>query len=301
MAASAIEDIKITSRDGLRLHGRRYRAAGRVVRRPLLCLAGLTRNGRDFHDLAQALASHPQTSRDVYTFDSRGRGLSDPDPDWRNYTVPIEMLDVQDFMTAVGLERAAVIGTSRGGLVTMIMAAAQPNLISCAILNDIGPVIETEGLLRIAGYVGRAPLPNSWEDAAHIVRDINRRQFPALAEHQWLDLARQQFNERDGRPAPGYDAKLGRAMSVLDGPIPALWPQFEALRRIPLLVLRGEHSDILSEATVAEMQRRHPEMQAALVAGEGHAPLLRDGPTIEIIRTFLDVAEAGHVVARKAG
>lgn len=290
MPFGRIEDITFTTRDGLRLHGRRYRAAARTTRVPLLCLGGLTRNGRDFADVAIALSRHAGP-RDVLTLDSRGRGLSEHDPDWRNYSVPIEMLDVQDFMAAVGLDSAAFLGTSRGGLITMVMAAAQPTLIRAAILNDIGPVIETEGLLRIAGYVGRAPLPNSWEDAARIVRDVNHKQFTAVKEGQWVELARQLFNERDGRPAAGYDAKLGRSLSVLDGPIPALWPQFEALRHVPVMVLRGENSDLLSAATVEEMRRRHPALAAVTVPSEGHAPLLKDAPTIEAIRGFLEASE----------
>ncbi len=299
MSSGRIEDIWFTTRDGLKLHGRRYRPAARTWRAPVLCLGGLTRNGRDFHDIALALSQHAQP-REVLTLDSRGRGLSEHDPDWRNYSVPVEMLDVQDFMAAAGLESAAFLGTSRGGLITMVLAAAQPGLIRSAILNDIGPVIETEGLLRIAGYVGRAPLPNSWDDAARIVRDINRTQFTAVPDGQWMELARQLYNDRDGRPAAGYDTKLARALSVLDGPIPALWPQFEALRRVPVMVLRGENSDLLSAATVDEMRRRHPALVSVTVASEGHAPLLKDAPTITAIRGFLEASEhaaAGHAAA----
>lgn len=299
MSSGRIDDIWFTTRDGLRLHGQRYRPAARTTRAPVLCLGGLTRNGRDFHDIAVALSGYAP-AREVLTLDSRGRGMSEHDPDWRNYSVPIEMLDVQDFMAAAGLESAAFLGTSRGGLITMVLAAAQPGLIRSAILNDIGPVIEMEGLLRIAGYVGRAPLPNSWQDAARIVRDINQKQFTAVPEGQWMELARQLFNDQDGRPAPGYDEKLARALSILDGPIPALWPQFEALRQVPVMVLRGENSDLLSAATVEEMRRRHPTLMAVTVANEGHAPLLKDGPTIAAIRGFLESLEhaaSGHAAA----
>ena len=125
-------------------------------RRPAVCLPGLTRNGRDFHDLALTLAGNPEDSRDVYTLDYRGRGLSQSDPDWRNYAVPVETQDVLDFMTMRGLSNAAIIGTSRGGIIAMVMAAAQPSSVGAVILNDIGPVIEPAGLGRIAAYVGRA-------------------------------------------------------------------------------------------------------------------------------------------------
>ena len=291
-ADTSFEDIYFTSRDGLRLHGRCYPAAGRSHGRPALCLPGLTRNGRDFHDLAVALSRHRVFPRTVYTFDYRGRGLSQSDPDWQNYTVPVEMLDVLDFMTVTGIADAAVIGTSRGGLIAILMAAAQPTAIGAVVLNDIGPVIEHDGLLRISGYVGRIPLPISWPDAARMMRDLNRRQFPHVPEAQWEELARQWYNERNGRPAPGYDQKLGNALSVLDGPLPALWPQFEALKRVPVLVLRGENSDVLAEATVEEMARRHPRLATVAVTGQGHAPLLKDEQTIEAVRHFLAAADA---------
>jgi pimeloyl-ACP methyl ester carboxylesterase len=284
---TAIEEIYFRTRDGLKLHGRCYHARGRSHLRPVLCLAGLTRNGRDFHDLAIALSRSPSGARAVYTLDYRGRGLSEFDPDWHNYTVAVEMLDVLDFMTLTGLEGAAVIGTSRGGLITMLMAAARPDAIGAAVLNDIGPVIEHDGLVRISGYVGRTPLPISWADAMKMVRDLNRRHFPEVPEHQWEDVARQWYNERNGRPAPGYDTKLANALSVLFEPVPALWPQFEALKRVPLLVVRGENSDVLSEETVEEMRRRHPALASISVPGQGHAPLIKDGPTIEAIRHFL--------------
>lgn len=285
------EEIYFTARDGLRLHARFYPAAGARAR-PALCLAGLTRNVRDFHDLAVALSRDEHAPRPVFALDYRGRGLSDHDPDWRNYSVPIEMLDVIDFMTFAEIREVAVIGTSRGGLITMLMAAAQPSTVGAVVLNDIGPVIEHDGLMRIAGYVGQTPLPRTWAEATQMVRDLNARSFPRVSQRTWEELARQFFNERNGKPAPGYDAKLGRAFSVLDGPMPALWPQFEALKRVPVLVLRGEYSDILSAATVEEMRRRHPFLQALTVAGQGHAPLLKDEPTISAVLRFLAEAEA---------
>ena len=296
------EDIYYTSRDGLRLHARRYPASGGTGRhaRPALCLPGLTRNGRDFHDLAVALSKRSHTPRTVYTIDYRGRGLSDFDPDWRNYALQTEMLDVIDFITLRGLHDAALIGTSRGGLITMLLASAQPTAIGAAVLNDIGPVIEHEGMARISGYVGRVPLPISWPDAARMMRELNRRHFPEISDTVWEDVARQWYNEKNGKPSPGYDSNLGNALSVLDGPLPALWPQFEALKRVPLMVVRGENSDILTAATVDEMRRRHPAMATVTVANQGHAPLLKDPSTIEAIRHFLTAADAGRQFATLA-
>jgi pimeloyl-ACP methyl ester carboxylesterase len=197
------------------------------------------------------------------------------------------MFDVLDFMTLAGLEEVAIVGTSRGGLIAMLMAAVQPSAVGAMVFNDIGPVIEHDGLVRISGYVGRVPLPISWPDAARMVRDLNRRHFPEISDETWEEVARQWYNERKGRPAPGYDAALGNALSVLYRPLPALWPQFEALKRVPVLVVHGENSDVLSVATVDEMRRRHPALTALTVANQGHAPLLKDSPTIEAIRHFL--------------
>ncbi|MCL4765051.1 MAG: alpha/beta hydrolase [Hyphomicrobiaceae bacterium] len=297
--AAAWNDFTFSARDGLRLYARRYPAPGSHLR-PVLCLPGLTRNSRDFHDIAMALSSG-ERARAVYALDSRGRGSSQYDRDWRNYAVPIEMLDVEDLVTLLGLESPAIIGTSRGGLVAMVLAAAQPTAVGAVVLNDIGPVIERGGLIRIAGYVGSMPLPSSWEDAANMVAEMNRRAFPAVRQDQWAEIARQWFNEANGRPAPGYDPNLARSFSVTDGPIPALWPQFMALARVPLLVIRAENSDILSAATVQQMRARHPQCASLTVAGQGHAPLLKDAETIAAIAGFLADVDAGRPVAGDLG
>lgn len=295
------EEIYFTTRDGLRLHARRYPAANTgYLGRPVVCLPGLTRNGRDFHDLAMALSKQPNASREVYTFDYRGRGLSEFDPNWKNYTVAVEMLDVLDFMTLVEVREAAIVATSRGGLIAMLMAAVQPSAIGAVVLNDIGPVIEHDGLVRISSYVGRTPLPISWEDATRMVKDLNKRQFPYVPDEQWAEVARQLYQERNGRPAPGYDPALRNVLSVFYGPLPELWPQFDALKHMPTFVLRGENSDVLSEATVDEMRRRHPSLATIPVANQGHAPLLKDPPTIEAIRNFLLQTDAGHTVMARA-
>ena len=287
----AFEEIYFTTRDGLRLYGRRYRAHRRSDRRPVLCLAGLTRNSRDFHVLATTLSQHSKSPRDVFTLDTRGRGFSEYDKDWRNYAVPVEMLDAIDYLTRCDLSEVAVIGTSRGGLIAMVMAAVQPSAIGAVVLNDIGPVVETEGLLRIAGYVGKTPVPRSWEDAARIAREINQRQFPNIPPERWMEIARQLYNEKGGRPAPGYDAKVARSLSVLEGPMPTLWPQFDALKRVPALVIRGANSDLLSAATTEAMAARHPALTNHVVPDEGHAPLLHDKPTLDAIATFLERAD----------
>ena len=279
-------DIYFTSRDGLRLYARHYPVPG-SPRRPAVCLAGLTRNSRDFHDLAAALATQDEAGRDVYCLDYRGRGRSQHDPDWKNYSILVELNDVLDFMTMRGLHNAAIVGTSRGGLLTMLMGVLRPGAIGAVVLNDIGPIIEREGLARIVAYVGRVPLPATWKEATELVTEMNRRQFPAVSAEQWAEFARQVFNDDNGLPAPSYDPNLSKAISLLSGELPDLWPQFEALNHAPMLALRGENSDILSRATFAAMQQRHPRLRAVTVPGQGHAPLLQDPPTINAIATFL--------------
>lgn len=290
-ADARFEEIFFTARDGLRLYARHYPAPGSTLR-PVLCLAGITRNSRDFHIVASALSSDPLNARPVYTIDTRGRGRSAHDPNPKNYAVPVEMLDVLDFITLRSLSDVALIGTSRGGIISMVMGAAQPSAIGAVVLNDIGPIVEMDGLARIAGYIGRVPVPHSWADAGRIVRDMNAKQFPRITDAEWVEIARQLFNDTGGRPTPGYDPALSQSLSVLDGPMKPLWAQFESLKRVPVMVLRGENSDILSAATVEEMRRRHPRITAHTVRWEGHAPWLRDAHTINEVAAFLAASDA---------
>ena len=289
--SARFDEIAFTARDGLRLYARHYPATTSTLR-PVVCLAGITRNSRDFHVIASAISTDPVRPRPVYTIDTRGRGKSAHDPDWKHYIVPIEMLDVIDFLTLRSLSDVALIGTSRGGIISMVMAAAQPSAIGCVVLNDIGPVVEMDGLSRIAGYIGRVPHPHSWADAGRIVRDMNEKQFTRVSDAEWVEIARQFFNEVDGKPSPGYDPQLSHSLSVLDGPMPPMWNQFEAMKRVPVMVLRGENSDILSAATVEEMARRHPRLTAHTVRWEGHAPFLRDPHTIDEVKKFLTASDA---------
>jgi pimeloyl-ACP methyl ester carboxylesterase len=256
--------------------------------RPVVCLPGLTRNARDFHYLASYLSHHPQRPRAVYCVDYRGRGGSQHDRDWHNYTPFVELIDVLDFMTLQDLHEAAIIGTSRGGVIAMMMAAFRPTAMAVVVLNDIGPVMETKGLARIMGYVGRTKVPRSWEDAAHLLREMNERNFPAIESWQWEEIARAVFNEKNGRPAQSYDRKLARSFGTIDLRHPRdLWPQFVALGQFPALVIRGSHSDLLSAETVDQMVERHPNLRTLTVQGQGHAPVLNEPDTVEVIGTFL--------------
>ncbi len=291
--------IWLSTQSGLILAGRHYAArpsAASVgagpMRRAVLCLAGLTRNARDFDRVASALCTGP-TARDVYALDMRGRGQSDWDSDPRNYAVLTELFDVQDFLTAFDLHDVAIIGTSRGGLIAMGLGATQPTRFGAIILNDIGPVIEREGLLRISGYVGQSRKPANWAEAAADCRRIAGRDFPKLTDHDWDAFARQLFNEKDGRPVAGYDPAIAKAFESSAQGIPPLWAQFKAICHVPCLTIRGALSDLLSERTVQEMAAVHPDFRAMEVPDQGHAPLLWGTREIDAIAAFLADTDPG--------
>ncbi|MEO0619978.1 MAG: alpha/beta hydrolase [Pseudomonadota bacterium] len=276
-------DITFTSRDGLRLYAHAVEPK-RQSQHTVLCLPGLTRNSRDFTSLAETLA---RRGHRVISVDYRGRGRSDHDSDWRNYSPFIEALDITDLAAREHEAAVHIVGTSRGGLIAMILAALRPTMMLSVVLNDIGPRIEPDGLARIIGYVGRIPAPLDWNDAARTVADINSRDFPAVSAEEWGVLARQWFNDSHGRPIAGYDPALARALTASRAMIPEMWPQFRALGKFPILVIRGENSDLLSAETVAKMCRLHPDPRAIEVPGEGHAPLLRDALSQSAIGDFL--------------
>ena len=283
-------DIFYESSDDLTLYARHYPASDELYR-SVICLAGLTRSSRDFHALATYLSTHPETPRNVYCVDYRGRGRSQFDPNWRNYIPTVELADVLDFLTVQGLHQVGIVGTSRGGIITMLMAAARPTAMGPIVLNDIGPVIETRGLARIVNYVRQMPSPKTWADAMQIMREINERGFPDFTDAQWDQMARSVFEERKGRLVLSYDRKLAKAIGTIDlsRPSPSLWPEFIALSKMPTFVIRGEHSDILSAETLNEMVERHPNLRTMTIPHQGHAPTLAEPDQVDAIASFFAV------------
>ncbi len=279
---------RITAQDGLTLALRDYAPAKAQQGIPVLCLAGLSRNSRDFHELASFLATDPRTPRRVVALDYRGRGYSDHDKDWRNYALATELGDVLDVLTALNLEHVIVVGTSRGGILAMLMGAARPGALRGVVLNDIGPQIEGIGLTRIRQYLRDAVRPTSWQEAADYLAGALRPQFPKLKDGDWATLARKIFREKDGRIVADFDPALVKPLESmnLSNP-PPLWAQFGGLKHVPVLSLRGEHSDILSAETVAKMRRHHPQFQSATVPDSGHAPLLIEMPVLKRIAEFV--------------
>jgi pimeloyl-ACP methyl ester carboxylesterase len=280
----AFKDVFYSAPDGLRLHARLYGTKSRG-KASVVCLPGLTRNCRDFHQLA----SHLAADRQVVAFDYRGRGQSSYDPDWKNYQLPVETADVLAGLVAVGIENAVFIGTSRGGLIIHFIAVTRPGLLKAVVLNDVGPVLDGEGLAHIRAYLERAPKPGSLADAAAIQRAIHGSAFPALAPADWERMVGALYREENGAVIADFDPQLLNTLKGMDlnKPLPELWPQFEAMRNIPLLVIRGENSKLLSAATLAEMARRHPDCRTVTVEGQGHAPLLETGMLPNRIRDFI--------------
>ncbi len=288
----------ISAPDGLKLHYRDYGRWGGTAL-PVVCLPGLARTSADFEALATALAAGSAAEpRRVLALDYRGRGLSGRDPDPKRYDVRVEGADTLAVLTAAGVEDAVFVGTSRGGLVTMVLAVLRPAMIKGVVLNDIGPVLEPQGLARIRSYVGKMPQPKSWADAVAALKWFASRQFTGLSDDDWLHYARTTFEEKEGVFAPRYDPALTEALRALDlDTLPVLWPQFEALRHAPLLVVRGGNSDLLSPETAAGMVRRHPDAALHVVEGQGHAPLLTDAPTIARISAFVTGCDVRSRVA----
>jgi len=252
---------------------------------PVLCLAGLTRNADDFAHVLPHLAGHR-----VIRLDARGRGRSDRPSDHSTYNVLREGHDAMELIDHLGLDRVAIIGTSRGGLIAMTLAASHRERLSAVVLNDIGPIVGVAGLARIMGYVGREPdLPNL-AAGAKALAEAEARSFPGVPPERWAAEAAARWEETPDGLRNRYDPALHTALMQQSaaGALPDLWMFFEALREVPTGAIRGANSDILSAETLEEMQRRHPGLVTATVPDRGHVP-------------FLDEREALGVISRVIG
>ena len=279
------EDRSWTSGDGLKLHFRDY--AGDAAKPPVLCFHGLTRNARDFEALAQRLAGEWR----VLCPDMRGRGDSDYARDPMTYTPKHYVADVEALLAAEGIERFVAIGTSLGGLMTMMLAAPDPARIAAAVINDVGPEIEAAGLARIREYVGQGRSYETWVHAARALQEANRAIYPAWQLPDWLRMAKRcMVIGSGGRIVYDYDMNIAEPFEADNGPAPepaVMWGMYEAVARRPLLILRGAHSDILSAEVAARMNVRGAASELVTVPGVGHAPTLDEDEAVAAIGRLL--------------
>jgi len=272
-----------SSTDGLRLYCGLY-AARRPGGLPVLCLPGLTRNSRDF----AALAAHLSERHDVLAADLRGRGRSAWDPDPTRYLLMTYVADAWSLLDSRQVSRVLVAGTSLGALMGMAMAAMKPDRIAGVVLNDAGPEIDPAGLRRIAGYAGKLPPVSSWAEAAAQAKSVYGIALPGLSDADWMDYAHRGYRENAaGVPVPDMDPRISDAFKNPPAAAPDLWPLYAQIKGVPMLVIRGALSDLLSAATVARMAREKPDLQHIVVANRGHTPLLNEPECLAAIDAFI--------------
>lgn len=264
-----------TTSDGLRLH---YTDAGAGL--PLLCLAGLTRTSADF----DYVAPHLPPCR-LIRLDYRGRGQSDWDSKWQNYVLPIEIRDVIELLDHLSVGAAAILGTSRGGLNAMGLAATAPDRFLGAALNDIGPELDPRGLANIMVYLGRRPATKTHAEAAAAMAHVMTG-FPNVPHARWLQEAQTHFREAEDGLDITYDPALRTAVEA-GGEMPDLWPFFDALAGKPLCLIRGANSDLLSAETAQKMQARRPDMIYAEVPDRGHIPFLDEAEAVSALHSWM--------------
>ncbi|MEM6462953.1 MAG: alpha/beta hydrolase [Pseudomonadota bacterium] len=292
---AGFDQVTFSASDGLRLAARDYGRGrpGTENHHTVVCLPGLTRNSADFHYIAQILSQSEVAPRRVVCFDYRGRGLSERDKNSANYNIQTEADDVLAGCAALGIKHAAFIGTSRGALIIHVLAALRPGIMTAAILNDAGPVIEGAGLAQIMAYHDRLTSQTSVYELAMKMKAIQGSAFPVLSDADWQDMAEASFEVKEGKVSPKFDRALVTMLRSIDlnTPLPTLWPQFDGLRHIPLLTIRGENSSLLLDKTVDEMAKRHGSMRRFTAPGQGHAPILHIDGLPREIASFLNEAE----------
>ena len=220
---------------------------------------------------------------------SRGHGQSDHDTEYTNYNCMTELRRSLSRIIRARRGPAVFVGSSRGGILTMLLGAAHPISIAAVVLHDVGPVHECKGMARIKSYLGKLPHPQTYTEGAEVLRQLMGEQFPKLTDAQWLGAAQRTWHLKHGGLKPAYDLGIARALAGIDidRPMPPLWHEFDALAGVPMLVIRGANSDLLSAETVAAMRGRRADMDIIEVADQGHAPLL-EGELVRQIGRFVE-------------
>jgi len=279
-------NVYFTSDDGLRLYARDYGPFDSKYP-AVLCLAGITRNSKDFHHVASRLAQ----SRRVIVPDFRGRGLSEYASDWKTYQPHVEMADALKLLDHSGVDKFAVIGTSRGGLISMVMGQTVKDRLAGVVLNDIGPKLEDDGLIRIADAFTERTLHTDWQEVADSLKDYSTG-FSGLNKAEWMEFAQNLYREKDGTIEADYDFNLTKTFPDADfirsGRIPEAWDLFAGFNGLPVGVIRGENSDLLSIKTVEKMQQAHNGLISATVPNRAHVPFLDEPEAVDVIDKILD-------------
>jgi len=282
----------VAAQDGLTLHVRRY-GSRHASAHSVVCLPGLARTAADFHSLATALAADPANPRLVLALDYRGHGQSDYDRNPKNYAIRVALSDLSAVLAAFEITSTIFVGTSFGGVLAMMLAVLPPVAVAGVILNDIGPVMEPRGLMRIKSYVGKLPIARNFEEGAEILHWLFKAQFTQLAPPDWVAFAQRTWREGHGTLVPSHDPKLARALRDFSlERLPTLWDQFDALARIPLMVIRGANSDMLARPTLNEMMARRDQLEVVVVPDQGHAPLLAEPKVIRRVAAFVASCDA---------
>ncbi|UTW56805.1 alpha/beta fold hydrolase [Kordiimonas sp. SCSIO 12610] len=272
-----------TNSDGLKLHYRDYNTAGGDAP-VVLCMPGLTRTSNDFAHVADSLKAKCR----VICLDKRGRGLSEWDSDPARYHPGTYVADALELLNHLGQKSVHAIGTSMGGLMTILMQAAQPGVIKSAVINDIGPEVDPEGIKRIQNNIGTTPELKTWEDAEQYVEKTAKHIFPYFNDDDWKWFTRITYIEEDGQIKSNYDPAITQNFNSVSAEqsMPDMWPVFEGLKSVPVLIIRGETSDLLMQSTLERMESEYPLLTGVTVPQAGHAPMLHEKEAADAIASF---------------
>ncbi len=281
---SMFEERHVEAEDGLRLHYRDYPNAS--PRPPVLCLPGLTRNSRDFEPLAARI----NETRRVICPDLRGRGKSQYDPDWRNYHPGQYAADLWQLLDTLQLHKVVVIGTSLGGWMAMLLNHQKPGRIAGAVMNDIGPEADPNGIARVVATAGRLDIVGSLDEAVEQAKSVYSIAFPDWTEERWRAYTEATYRQLDdGRFDLNFDRNIGHAAREgVSGLDVDPWTMFDNLANVPTLLIHGVLSDILTAPIIQKMREKKPDLKVVPVRDRGHAPLLDEQEAVDAIATFLE-------------
>ncbi len=276
-------DEYFTNPDGLKQYFRDYNIAPDGAP-TVLCMPGLTRNSKDFAGIAEHLAPNFR----VICVEQRGRGFSDWDTDPTRYRPDVYVGDMIALLKHLNLEKIIALGTSLGGLMTMMLNAMHPGIFRAAIINDIGPEVDPKGIARIMSYVGKGTPPKNWDEVIATTKTANAGVYPDFRDDEWLGFAQKLYTEENGVPVVQYDPAIKNNFeSQSDQSAPDLWPVFDLMKTIPMVVIRGELSDILAPDTLTKMADIHPNLTPVTVPNKGHVPFLTEPECTEAIDMLL--------------